>query len=413
MVTELFVDGERMREDFEALAAIGATPEGGVDRPSLSEAHLAARAWFLERAAAAGLEANVDHAGNHSAILAGSGPTLLLGSHLDSVPNGGRYDGALGVVAALHVLLAVHASNVRLPVRLEAIDFTDEEGTLVGLLGSEALAGKLTLESLQSPRGGREALLAGLARAGLNEQELVSARRDPASLVGYLELHIEQGPFLERAGAQIGLVTGIVGARSFSLFFRGAAGHAGTTPMEARRDAGLAAAAFAVAANELVVRDFPGCVATVGDIRLEPGAFNVVPGSARVAIECRSLDLVQLDELESALLGEADAAAAKYAFDAEATPVGRWEPTALDTGVRAAAERAAVGLGLRTMELQSGAGHDAQALAAVVPSGMIFVPSDGGISHDPREHTSWDDCVNGANTLLRAALELSADARSA
>jgi beta-ureidopropionase / N-carbamoyl-L-amino-acid hydrolase len=405
-VIELLVDGERMREDFDALAAIGATPEGGVDRASLGEAHLAARAWFLNRAASAGLETRVDRAGNHSAILPGAGPTLLLGSHLDSVPNGGRYDGALGVVAALHVLLAVQAAEAELRLALEAIDFTDEEGTLVGLLGSEALAGKLTLESLRSPRGGRDALLAGLERAGLNEAELVSARRDPASLAGYLELHIEQGPLLEQAGAQIGLVTGIVGARSFSLAFRGLSGHAGTTPMNARRDAGLAAAAFAVAANELVVRDFPGCVATVGDIRLEPGAFNVIPGSARLAIECRSIDLEELDALESALLRAAHAAAATHALDVEATPVGRWEPTALDANLRAAVARAAEGLGLSTLELQSGAGHDAQALAAVVPSGMIFVPSDGGISHDPREHTSWGHCVNGANTLLRAVLEL-------
>jgi N-carbamoyl-L-amino-acid hydrolase len=403
----LLVDGERMREDFDALAAIGATSAGGVDRPSLGEAHLAARAWFLDRAVAAGLETSVDPAGNHSAILPGAGPTLLLGSHLDSVPNGGRYDGALGVVAALHVLLAVQASGLQLPLALEAIDFTDEEGTLVGLLGSESLTGKLTLESLRSPRGGREALLAGLERAGLNETELVLARRDPASLVAFLELHIEQGPLLERAAVQIGLVTGIVGARSFSLLFRGLAGHAGTTPMDARRDAGLAAAVFTVAANELVVRDFPGCVATVGDIRLEPGAFNVIPGSARVAIECRSLDLAQLDALESALLREAHAAAAMHALGVEATPVGRWEPTPLDADLRAVVGRAASGLGLETMELSSGAGHDAQALAAVVPSGMIFVPSDGGISHDPREHTSWEDCVNGANTLLRAALELS------
>ncbi len=402
----MVVDADRMREDFDALAAIGATPAGGVDRPSLGEAHLAARAWFLDRAAAAGLETRVDRAGNHSAILPGTGPTLLLGSHLDSVPNGGRYDGALGVVAALHVLLAVQASGAQLPLALEAIDFTDEEGTLVGLLGSEALTGKLTLESLRSPRGGREALLAGLERAELNETELVLARRDPASLVAFLELHIEQGPLLERAGAQIGLVTGIVGARSSSLLFRGLAGHAGTTPMDARRDAGLAAAAFTVAANELVVRDFPGCVATVGDLHLEPGAFNVIPGSARVAIECRSLDLAQLDALESALLGEAHAAASTHALGVEATSVGRWEPTPLDADVRAAVGRAATGLGLTTMELLSGAGHDAQALAAVVPSGMIFVPSDGGVSHDPREHTSWDDCVNGANTLLRAALEL-------
>src|SRR5438874_6400679 len=166
------VDAERMREDFEALARIGATPEGGVSRPSLGDTHLAARAWFLERAEAYGLEPHVDAAGNHSAVLPADGPTLLLGSHLDSVPNGGRYDGALGVVAALHVLLAVQAGDVSLSVTLEAIDFTDEEGTLVGLLGSEALAGTPAPEALRTPRGGRDALLAGLERAGLNEEGL-------------------------------------------------------------------------------------------------------------------------------------------------------------------------------------------------------------------------------------------------
>jgi beta-ureidopropionase / N-carbamoyl-L-amino-acid hydrolase len=399
------VDGELLRQDFEALAAIGATPRGGVSRPTFSDAHSAARAWFLERARAYGLETRVDAAGNHSAVLPADGrPTLLLGSHLDSVPDGGRYDGALGVVAALHVLVALRGTE--LPYALEAIDFTDEEGTLVGLLGSEALAGTLKAESLSAPRGGREALLAGLERGGLREERLADARRDPASLAGYLELHIEQGPRLERAGAQIGVVTGIVGARSFRLGFRGAAGHAGTTPMDARRDAGLAAAAFAVAANELVVQDFPGCVATVGDLRLAPGAFNVVPGSARLSLEFRALDSAALDTLEAALLDRARAEAESRGVDLDVEPVGRWEPTALDPRVRAAVECAAAGLDLTTMELPSGAGHDAQALAAVAPAGMIFVPSVGGVSHDAREHTPWRDCLNGANVLLGAALEL-------
>jgi len=395
-----------MREDFDVLAAIGVTPAGGVDRSSLNDAHLAARKWFVERAAEAGLATRVDAAGNHSALLRADGPTLLLGSHLDSVPNGGRYDGALGVVAALHVLLAVQASGLTLPVELEAIDFTDEEGTLVGLLGSEALTGALAPETLQAPRGGREALVAGLERAGLQEGQLASARREAESLAGYLERHIEQGPVLERAGVQIGVVTAIVGARSFSLVFRGAAGHAGTTPMDARRDAGLAAASFAVAANELVVRDFPGCVATIGDLQLEPGAYNVVPGTARVALECRSEDGIELERLATALLGAAQREATARRVELEIEPVGRWEPTALDPGICAAIEEVAAGLGLSSLRLRSGAGHDAQALARVTKAGMIFVPSVGGLSHDPGESTSWEDCVNGANVLLGSALLL-------
>jgi N-carbamoyl-L-amino-acid hydrolase len=395
-----------MRADFDALAAFGATPDGGVDRPSLSEAHLAARAWLLERAAAAGLEPRVDAAGNHSALLAAPGPTLMLGSHLDSVPNGGRFDGSLGVIAALHVLLAVQDAGLRLPVALEAIDFTDEEGTLVGLLGSGALTGTLRKESLLGPRGGREALVAGLTRAGLREDELGSAQRDPSSLTGYLELHIEQGPVLERAGVQIGVVTSIVGSCSFWLVFRGEANHAGTTPMDARRDAGLAAAAFELGAEEIVRRDFPGCVATVGDLRLEPGAFNVVPGAARVSLECRAPEPEPLARLETALLERAHVAAAARRVELEIEPVGRGGPTPLDPGVCDVIEEAAGALGLTSMRVPSGAGHDAQALAGVTRAGMVFVPSVNGKSHDPSELTHWEDCVNGANVLLGAALAL-------
>jgi len=206
------VDEDRLRADIDALALFGATADGGIRRTTFSDAHLAARAWFLDRAHDAGLLASVDSAANHSAVLPGSTPdakTLLVGSHLDSVRHAGRYDGALGVLCALEVLRVVKDAGLDLPVALEAIDFTDEEGTLVGTLGSWALAGQLTAALLEAPRGGRELLVAELARVGLTEQGLLSARRDPATLAGYLELHIEQGPVLERADVDIGIVTGI------------------------------------------------------------------------------------------------------------------------------------------------------------------------------------------------------------
>lgn len=405
----LRVDAARLRSDFDALASIGGTAEGGVHRPTFSEAHLDARAWFLERAAAAGLETRVDAAGNHSAVLRSrvtDAPTLLLGSHLDSVPNGGRFDGALGVVAALEVLRTVRDAGVDVPVSLEAIDFTDEEGTLVGLLGSFALAGALDPAMLAAPRGGRDRLLAGLESVGLEEERLGDALRDPATLAGYLELHIEQGPVLERERVDVGVVSGIVGSRSYRLAFEGAAGHAGTTPMAGRRDAGVGAAAFVVGAREVVVREFPGCVATVGSLALDPGAFNVIPARARLALECRSLDLAQLDALEQELLALAHREADAHGLALDVELAGRWEPTPLDEEARAAVARAASALGLSTLELPSGAGHDAQALARVTRSGMVFVPSAGGLSHQPGEHTAWEDCVNGANVLLGAALEL-------
>ncbi|HXR10915.1 MAG TPA: Zn-dependent hydrolase [Gaiellaceae bacterium] len=407
--TAIRVDADRLRRDFDELAAIGGTADGGVRRTTFSDSHLAARAWFLERAAAAGLETRVDAAGNHSAVLAAASAgarTLLVGSHLDTVPTGGRYDGALGVVAALEVLRAVRDAGLELPVSLEAIDFTDEEGSLVGLLGSWALTGALTPEILRAPRGGRDALASGLARSGLTEHGLREARRDPATLAGYLELHIEQGPVLERERIDIGIVTAIVGSRSFRLSFGGERRHAGTTPMGARKDAALGAARVVVAVEETVVRDFPDCVATVGDIAIEPGAFNVVPGRAQLALEFRSPQLPALEALETALLAAAarEASAAGLSLGVEA--VGRWEPTELDRSVRGAIAEAARAVGVSTLELVSGAGHDAQALAAVTPSGMIFVPSVGGVSHDPAEHTRWQDCVNGANVLLATALAL-------
>ena len=201
---------------------------------------------------------------------------------------------------------------------------------------------------------------------------------------------------------QIGVVTGIVGSRSARVVFVGQAAHAGTTPMAARRDAGVAAAAFVIGVRELVLRAHPACTATVGSLALEPGAFNVVPGRATLTLEFRSLDAAELDALEAELVALARA----QSLDVEVEPVGAWEPTPLAPAARAAVRSAAEALGLSTLDLPSGAGHDAQALATVTLSGMVFVPSRDGVSHSPREHTPWEDCVNGANVLLGAALRL-------
>jgi len=248
--SSLRVNPDRMLAAFNQLALIGATSDGGVDRVTFSETHLAARKWFKEEIEKSGLEFRTDGAGNYSAFLSSSPPdgghrkipvrgdqTLLLGSHLDSVPNGGRFDGALGVMAALEVLKTVKESGINLKsrtepsrsVNLEAIDFTDEEGTLVGLLGSAALAGHLSQKDLVSPRGGRDKLVEGMARADLSDKSMLNAARPKDSLAGYLELHIEQGKRLERAGMDIGIVSAIVGIWSYRLAFIGRADHAGTT----------------------------------------------------------------------------------------------------------------------------------------------------------------------------------------
>jgi len=428
MTKDLRVNADRILATFNQLALIGATAEGGVDRPTFSEAHLAARKWFQEEIERAGLEFRTDGAGNHSAILPvvasreaakqsasneseiaspkSLAKTLLLGSHLDSVPDGGRFDGALGVVAALEVLRTIKASGIQLDVNLEVIDFTDEEGTLVGLLGSAALAGHLSQKDLQFPRGGRENLVAGMQRAGLSDEGMLSAMRPKESLAGYLELHIEQGKRLESTGTNIGIVSAIVGIWSYRLSFIGRADHAGSTTMTDRRDASLGASAFTLAARELIMKEFPNCVVNIGKMDFAPGAFNIVPAQVDLALEFRSPDEQEFKRLDAALLLLANTEATRFGLELKFEFLGKHSPSLMSDKVQNAYVEACNELGLSHVFLTSGAGHDGQSLADLCPVGMIFVPSVEGASHSPREFTKWEDCVNGANVLLQAVLKL-------
>ncbi|CAG0965382.1 beta-ureidopropionase / N-carbamoyl-L-amino-acid hydrolase [Anaerolineae bacterium] len=418
-IDSLRINPDRLRADFDALAQFGATGDGGVHRPSLSEAHLAARAWFREQIEKAGLEFRKDGAGNHSAFLPppqlspvtdkeGSAKTLLLGSHLDSVPHGGRFDGALGVMCALEVLRVVKENQVALAIamRLEAIDFTDEEGTLVGLLGSSAMGGHLRAENLYKPRGGRAAFLEGIQRAGLTEEGMLNAKRE--SLGGYLEVHIEQGKQLVNAGKQIGIVTNIVGISAYRLTFVGRADHAGSTTMQDRRDAAQGASAFALAAREIVLQDFPGCVGNVGRMDFAPGAFNIVPAHVTVALEFRAPTEDEITRLDAALIERAKIEAQRFGLQLEIEFLGKHAPSPMSELAQNAIRDACDALDLSHIPLVSGAGHDAQSLVQLCPVGMIFVPSVEGASHSPREFTEWHDCVNGANVLLHAALQIAA-----
>jgi N-carbamoyl-L-amino-acid hydrolase len=409
MTKDLRVNADRMLASFNQLALIGATAEGGVNRPTFSEAHLAARKWFCEEIERSGLEFRTDGAGNHSALLTfepSNLQTLIIGSHLDSVPNGGRFDGALGVIAALEVLRTVKENGIRLKVNLEAIDFTDEEGTLVGLLGSAAIAGHLHPEMLQSPRGGREHLIEGMQRAGLTDESMLSAARPKESFAGYLELHIEQGKRLERAKLDIGVVSAIVGIWSYRLSFIGRADHAGSTTMDDRLDASLGASAFTLAAREMVMKDFPSCVVNVGKMDFAPGAFNIVPARVDVSLEFRSPDEEEFKRLDAALLLLANTEATRFGLELKYENLGKHSPSIMSDKVQQAYAAACNDLGLTHTSLTSGAGHDGQSLADLCPVGMIFVPSVNGTSHSPKEFTKWEDCVNGGNVLLQAVLRL-------
>jgi hydantoinase/carbamoylase family amidase len=407
----LRINSNRMHDSFIHLALIGATGEGGVNRVTFSESHLAARAWFRAEVENAGLEFRMDSAGNHSALLTcddQNAPTLLLGSHLDSVPNGGRFDGALGVVAAFEVLKTVKENRINLRVKLEAIDFTDEEGSLVGLLGSAALAGRLNPKALENPRGGHQTLVDGMKRAGLSEAGMFKAARPKKSLAGYLELHIEQGKCLERAGINIGVVSAIVGIRSYRVSFIGRADHAGSTLMTDRADASLGASAFTLAAREIVMRDFPNCVVNVGKMDFVPGAFNIVPARVDLSLEFRSANEAEFEKVDAALLACAKEQASRFGLELQTECFEKHVPHLMSKEMQKAFTDSCDALGLTHTSLASGAIHDGQSFDGICPIGMIFVPSVGGASHAPREFTKWEDCVNGANVLLQTVLKLAA-----
>jgi N-carbamoyl-L-amino-acid hydrolase len=274
------------------------------------------------------------------------------------------------------------------------------------LLGSAALAGSLTADDLAEPRGGRPALLAGMERAGLTEEGMLSAARPPGEIAGYLELHIEQGRRLANSGIRIGIVSSIVGIASFRLSFLGRADHAGTVSMLDRLDAAQGASAFALAAREIVLNEFPRSVVNVGNMVFTPGAYNIVPERVAVSLEFRSPEEEEFSELDRRLLDRAQEEAERLGLTLQVEFLGRHRPTPLSHSLRQVLVDACEAVSLSHMSLVSGAGHDAQSLAPICPAAMLFVPSVAGASHSPREFTEWTDCVNGANVLLQTVLRL-------
>ena len=405
----LNIDATQLLDDLKSLWQIGATPDGGVTRSAMSEADVAGRVWFRQRVTATGLDFREDGAGNQYATLRCANPdakTLLCGSHLDTVPNGGRYDGSLGTLSALAAVEAIQKAGLTLPVHLEVVNFTDEEGAMMGLFGSQAVAGMLTAESFVNPRGGVAALTEGMVRLGISAESTLAAKRDPSTLAGFVEIHIEQGTRLEKAGIDIGVVNAIVGIRSATVTFTGAAAHAGAQPMAERKDALWGAAAFVLHARELMMQKFHPGVCNIGAISAEPGAFNIVPAQATLSLEFRYGTEAQLDEMQGALEGLAHEIAAEFglgfAWDGSVGCVA----APADERVIVAIEQSAEKLGLSHTRLLSFAGHDTQSMATITPSAMIFVPSVGGVSHNSAEYTKPQDCINGANVLLHTLLTL-------
>jgi N-carbamoyl-L-amino-acid hydrolase len=398
----------RLKKDAVELSAIGRTPEGGVSRPSFSDADMRARRWLLDRIAAAGLESRMDAAGNIFARLGTGNPVVLVGSHLDSVPNGGMLDGALGVLAGLECLRSVKEAGVTLQHPLEMVAFTDEEGRFGGFFGSYAFTGVLEANEIPRIRDSAGVTIVDAMRAhGLDATEAPSAARDPRELRAYVELHIEQGPVLETERVPIGVVEEIVGIHRFGATFTGRADHAGTTPLASRKDALLGAADLIRRGHDLVVAEgTPASRVTVGVIQIKPGVSNIVPAEAYCSYELREVSrdvLARLAERSRALAQEI---ADQWGLGLKLETILDIPPVPLAEEVKAAIEGAARALGAPTMRLPAMAGHDAQVLGRVVPAGMLFIPSKDGRSHSPLEFSTDADIARGANVLLGTLLAL-------
>jgi N-carbamoyl-L-amino-acid hydrolase len=399
----------RLRRRIEGLSRFGRNPAGqGITRSCWSPAHEAARVWLIAEMKRAGLTTWVDPAGNTFGRLGGGSPTVMTGSHIDTVPQGGPLDGALGVLAGLECLHTLRERKVATRLSLTLAAWSDEEGRYAGLFGSRAFIGRLDPASIPGSRApDGERLVDAMKRAGFDARRAPRARVDPAALEAYVELHIEQGPRLWRAGVPIGVVTGIVGSRRNRLTFVGQADHAGTTPMAWRRDAFLGAADYALRARELIVtRGSPASVTNFGRIELAPGASNVVPARAVLLHEMRDLDARVLARLDRQCRTLARTVARRRGLRVRIEPLSRGVPVACSPRIMTAVEAASRALRLRSRRMPSGAGHDAQNLARVTDAGMLFIPSRGGRSHRPDEQSDWRAIERGANVLLRTLLGL-------
>ncbi len=328
----------------------------------------------------------------------------MFGSHIDSVPGGGNYDGDVGVIAAIEVAQLLHENGIKTRHPFEIVSFTDEEG---GLTGSRAMTRGLSESALRVVTHSGMTIAEGIRAVGGDTDRLGLARRSPEEFAAFIELHIEQGAFLHEEGIDIGVVEGIVGIRWWDVTIKGIANHAGTTPMNRRQDAMLSAAELTLAVNKVATSMEGRQVATVGRIRAEPGAPNVIPGRVVMSLEIRDLDANKMQEVFDAIKAEAEEIA-----EVRNTPIVFAEidvaspPAPTDFRMREIIARSAEDLGLTYKFMPSGAGHDAQDMTHVAPTGMIFVPSVDGISHSPKEFTSAEDMANGANVLLRTVLAI-------
>lgn len=405
------INHDRLQRDLAELARFGATPAGGVSRASFSAADRGARAWLLAQCDAIGLEVRRDGLGNLFCRLPrGSGAPVGTGSHIDSVPDGGRFDGALGVLASLECVRRLVEEDVALARPVELVVFADEEGCYHSLLGSHGLATGYERPELEALRGRDGDLLAdalaGMGWDGWDLEQAATTRLEPGAWAAFVELHIEQGRTLETAEQDLGVVTGIVGLGHGALTFRGQSDHAGTTAMAHRRDALVGAAALVTALPDLAAAVDPGAVATCGRLDVRPGSTNVVPASAEVALDFRHAERAVVETLEEAIVGRAQEIGAAQGLEVSYARESLIDPVPMADEVADVIAAVAEAQGLAWRRMPSGAGHDAQRVASLAPTAMLFVPSRDGRSHTELEHTDPAHVTAGANVLLETLRRL-------
>ncbi|UBF28623.1 Zn-dependent hydrolase [Kovacikia minuta CCNUW1] len=405
VVPMLVVNGDRLDRSLYQLAEIGKLPNKGVSRVAFSTEDLLARqlvrSWMVE----AGMNVRIDAAGNIVGRYAGwrAGAALATGSHIDTVPVAGRYDGCLGVLAGIEMVRVLNENNVRLNHPIEVIVFTDEERSVIG---SKAMAGEVKEEPEYYARLDGTPIHPCLEKIGGNWAKIATAKRDRSDIAAFVELHVEQGGVLEHLGKPIGLVEGIVGQYRFAVSIIGRMNHAGTTPMDMRKDALVAAAQMVLAVNKIAVETPGEQVATVGYLNVSPNATNTVPGKVDLRIDLRDLSQAHLEELIWRMKEEFRAIAAATGTEFTLRETLHILPTLSAPPIKDVIQQVCKRLNLDYACLPSRAGHDAQEIGRITDTGMIFVPSQHGISHSEDEYTSPDECTQGANVLLQTFLEL-------
>jgi len=409
----ILINTDRLKQDIEKLASIGREEDHGIYRMAFSEGDMAGRAWFKEQIKSAGLEVYEDGAANIYGRLDWDDkrPSVITGSHLDTVPGAGHLDGALGVLTGLECLRRIKEEKIKLTYPLEVIAFSDEEGRFGGMLGSQALTGQLSPESIVNAVDLNGVTLTDAMKScGYDAMNALYARRTPESIHAFVEMHIEQGPILDQMSFSVGIVDAIAGLFKWDVSLTGVPNHAGTTPMHLRNDAFQGLSEFASQLQRIL--DENGgerSVATIGRVELSPGAANVVPGRVDFSLEARDTEQRILDDLQGAFRRALSAIARRYNLMFEFKVLSEIAPVKCSSGIIKEIKQATDNLKIQSLQMASGAAHDTQMLASITRAAMIFVPSKDGRSHSIAEWTDMKDIEKGANVLLNTLIQLAGE----